>query len=54
MILIRFIDYLMDTFYPKVASVPTLETGELMTLLFGMLGLGAMRSYEKTKGVGSR
>lgn len=52
MILIRFIDYMIDTFYPRVNSVPVLETGELMTLLFGMLGLGAMRSFEKTKGVG--
>lgn len=27
---------------------PTLDLGTLMTLLFGMLGLGAMRTYEKT------
>ncbi len=30
-------------------GMPTLDMGELMTLLFGMLGLGAMRTYEKTK-----
>jgi Sec-independent protein secretion pathway component TatC len=30
-------------------AMPMLDTGELMTLLLGMLGLGAMRSYEKTK-----
>jgi hypothetical protein len=33
----------------NIPDMPALETGELMTLLFGMLGLGAMRSYEKTK-----
>lgn len=32
-----------------VNNMPALDTGELMTLLLGMLGLGAMRSYEKTK-----
>ena len=30
---------------------PGLEMDSLMTLLFGMLGLGAYRSYEKTKNV---
>lgn len=29
---------------------PTLDLGTLMTLLFGMLGLGAMRTYEKVQG----
>lgn len=29
---------------------PSLDLGTLMTLLFGMLGLGAMRSYEKIQG----
>jgi hypothetical protein len=33
---------------------PSLDLGTLMTLLFGMLGLGAMRSYDKSQGaVGS-
>jgi hypothetical protein len=27
--------------------MPSLDIGELMTLLLGMLGLGAMRSYDK-------
>jgi len=37
------------SYYPAnpIASMPTLDMGELMTLLFGMLGLGAMRSYDK-------
>ncbi len=30
---------------------PKLDTGTLMPVLMGMLGMGAMRSYEKVKGV---
>ena len=32
-----------------VAQLPVLDMGELGVMLFGMLGLGAMRSYEKVK-----
>jgi len=32
-------------------TVPVVNTSLLQTVLMGMLGLGAMRSYEKTKGV---
>jgi len=32
------------------AAPPVLELGDLYGLLFGMLGLGAYRSFEKTKG----
>lgn len=32
-------------------TLPVLDFGEMMPVLFGMLGLGAMRSYEKVKGV---
>jgi hypothetical protein len=32
-------------------TFPTLDSQTLMTLLFGMLGLGAYRSFEKVKGV---
>lgn len=32
---------------------PSLETETLMTLLFGILGLGAYRTYEKKQGVAS-
>lgn len=30
-----------------LSNVPELETGEMMTVLLGMLGLGGMRSFEK-------
>lgn len=35
----------------KTVELPGLELETLMTLLFGILGLGAYRSFEKTKGV---
>lgn len=38
-------------FGADLSDAPRLETGELMTVLLGMLGLGGMRSFEKTKGV---
>lgn len=36
-----------------LAQAPTLETGELTTILLGMLGLGGLRTYEKRLGVAS-
>jgi hypothetical protein len=37
----------------KTAQMPALELETLMTLLFGILGLGAYRSFEKVRGVAS-
>ena len=34
-----------------LSSAPTLDTGELTTILLGMLGLGGLRTYEKRLGV---
>jgi len=34
-----------------LAGMPTLDTGELTTILLGMLGLGGLRTYEKSVGV---
>ena len=36
----------------NTTQLPVLDMGELGVVLFGMLGLGAMRSYEKVKGNG--
>lgn len=36
------------------ADFPTLDLGTLTTLLFGMLGLGAMRTMEKVNGVATK
>lgn len=38
----------------KVIEYPSLDLGTLTTLLFGMLGLGALRTTEKLKGVASK
>tara|TARA_B110000483_G_C18047667_1_gene485195 strand:- start:110 stop:511 length:402 start_codon:yes stop_codon:yes gene_type:complete len=35
----------------KVPVLPDFDMGQLMTVLMGMLGLGGLRSFEKTKGV---
>jgi hypothetical protein len=32
-------------------TLPSLQTGELMTLTLSLLGLGGMRSFEKSRGV---
>ena len=37
----------------SIAEAPQLETGELTTILLGMLGLGGLRTYEKRLGVAS-
>lgn len=35
----------------EVPPLPNFDMGQLMTVLMGMLGLGGLRSFEKTKGV---
>lgn len=37
-----------------IGDAPKLDTGELMTVLLGMLGLSGMRTYEKKAGVARR
>ena len=36
--------------YPEI-TLPKLQTEQLMALTFSLLGLGGMRSFEKSKGV---
>lgn len=39
-------------FFPYTPALPALSgTGELVTVLFSMLGLGGLRSFEKLKGL---
>lgn len=45
-----FLTWGSDLFGHKVVG-PSLDLGTLVTLLFGMLGLGAMRTYEKVSGL---
>ena len=35
----------------QVPPLPDFDMGQLMTVLMGMVGLGGLRSFEKTKGV---
>jgi hypothetical protein len=45
----QFLVYpILIAFQPKIVS---LDMGTLITLLAGMLGLGTLRTYEKSKGV---
>lgn len=45
-----FLPWLAGTFGFPVQAMPSLELDTLMTLLFGMLGLGAFRTTEKLNG----
>ena len=45
------IHYIIQFLETTVPQLPALDTSELMTLLFGLLGLGAYRTYEKVSGV---
>ncbi len=40
--------------FGQIVTLPALETGDLMPILLGMLGLGGMRSWEKVKGVAAK
>jgi len=43
----------LSALFGHPVTFPTLDLGTLLTLLLGMLGLGTMRTYEKTNGVNS-
>jgi hypothetical protein len=49
-ILAPFASWVMSIFDVE-STIPIFEAGELMTLLFGLLGIGGMRTYEKIRGV---
>ena len=46
-----FFMFVTGKFGYDLSLMPTLGTGALMTVLFGMLGIGGLRTYEKYKGV---
>ena len=46
--ILLWVGFLMDQ---DLSGAPKLDTGELTTILLGMLGLGGYRTYEKLKGV---
>ena len=35
----------------EIAELPQFDMNSLMTVLLGMLGLGGLRTFEKTKGI---
>lgn len=37
-----------------IVNLPKLDSGEVMTVLLGMLGLGGLRTVEKVKGVNTK
>ena len=45
------VPWCVGLFHSQVALMPILDLNSLMTLLFGMLGLGGMRTFEKLKGI---
>lgn len=44
------LNYVLSIFYPLVDQMSSLDMSQLMPLLMGMLGFGALRTYEKIKG----
>jgi hypothetical protein len=45
------VPWCVGLFHSQVALMPILDLNSLMTLLFGMLGLGGLRTFEKLKGI---
>ena len=43
------LNYVLAVFYPLVEQMEALDMRQLMPLLMGMLGFGALRTYEKVK-----
>lgn len=46
-----FITYVIVVFGGHIGALPVFDYNALNTVLFGLLGLGAFRTYEKVKGV---
>ena len=50
-VLSKFILFICGLFQYEVLNVPELDMGTLMPLVMSLLGMGALRTFEKTKGV---
>jgi hypothetical protein len=48
-LLLPFLVFIIGMFMSELPQFPKLDTGELMTLLFGLLGLGTLRYMDKKK-----
>jgi len=49
-IIYPFLCFFLKIYMPDIAP-PTIDSGTLMSLVLGMLGMGTLRTYEKLKGV---
>lgn len=43
--------FILAMFGAEIPNLPSFDMGTLLTVLGGMLGIGGLRSYEKTKGL---
>ena len=50
-VLSKFILFFLGVFHYEVINIPQLDTGFLMTLVTSLLGLGTLRTIEKSKGL---
>ena len=50
-VLSKFILFICGLFQYEVLNVPEIDMGTLMPLVMSLLGMGALRTFEKTKGV---
>lgn len=48
-IIMPLLVYVCKLTSPEAPPMPALDSGELITLLMGMLGIGVLRSYDKQK-----
>ncbi len=50
-VLSKFILFICGLFHYEVINIPELDMGTLMPLVASLLGMGALRTFEKTKGI---
>ncbi len=50
-VLSKFILFICGLLHYEVINIPQLDMGTLMPLVMSLLGMGALRTFEKTKGV---
>jgi len=50
-VLSKFILFICGLFQYEVINIPQLDMGTLMPLVMSLLGMGALRTFEKTKGI---
>ena len=50
-VLSKFILFICGLLQYEVLNIPQLDMGTLMPLVMSLLGMGALRTFEKTKGV---